>query len=47
MKFAVLALLGLVQTATVNIPNIEWDQTKIANATADFKAWADRDAANG
>lgn len=47
MKFAVLAFLGLVSAAEIQIPNIEWDQNAVQNATNNFNAWAARDQAAG
>jgi hypothetical protein len=47
MKFAIIALLGLVQAAEVQIPNIQWDQAAVTNGTNNFNAWAQRDMANG
>ena len=45
MKFAVLALLGLVQAGDFQIPQIDINQTKVDVAAKDLAAWAKRDEA--
>lgn len=46
MKFAVLALLGLVAGKEYKFPTIEWDQSKFDTAKKDWDAWAVRDQAS-